>query len=322
VVAELAAIGVLLMASIAEFLHGRRIRRVRELAFGPTGRPTMWVALTPGLRAGTLAALTWGLITLLYVSPKVHQAEAVTEGDFRHVILVLDVSPSMRLEDAGPDGQLSRLKRTSEIMESFFKRVTMQQYRMSVVAVYTSALPVVIDTYDIDVVRNIISDLPMHHAFTAGKTDLFSGLEKAAEIARPWAPKSTTVILLSDGDTVPATGMPRMPPAVASLVVVGVGDPTTGKFIDGRQSRQDVSTLRQIAARLSGVYHNGNDKHLSSELLKQLTAREAESVWAKLTKREYAMIVAGISALIYAFLPIALHFLGTRWRPGVRTKVA
>jgi len=232
-------------------------------------------------------------------------------------VLVLDVSPSMRLEDAGPDKQLSRMHRTGEVMESFFKRVTMQQYRMSVVAVYNGALPVVVDTFDIDVVRNILTDLPMHHAFKAGKTDLFTGLEEAARIAQPWKPNSTTIILLSDGDTVPATGMPRMPASVRDMLVVGVGDPTTGKFIDGRQSKQDVSTLRQIAARLNGTYHNGNEKHLSSELLKQLTTKEAESVWEKLTKREYALIVAALACLIYALLPILLHYFGTRWQPGM-----
>ena len=316
-VAEITAVAVLLVALFAEWLHTRRIHRVAALAFGPTRRPALWAMTAPWLRAISAAALAWALVTLWQLSPKIHEAEAVKESDYKHVILVLDVSPSMRLEDAGPDKQLSRLHRTSEVMESFFKRVTIQQYRISVVAVYNGALPVVIDTFDIDVVRNTISDLPMHHAFKAGKTDLFSGLEEAARIAQPWKPNSTTIILLSDGDTVPATGMPRMPASVGNLVVVGVGDPTTGKFIDGRQSRQDVSTLRQIAARLKGTYHNGNEKHLSSELLKQLTTEEAESVWERLTKREYALIAAALACLIYAILPILLHYQGTNWRPGV-----
>ena len=40
-----------------------------------------------------------------------------------------------------------------------------------------------------------------------------------------------------------------------------------GKFIAGHQSRQDASTLRQVAVRLSGTYHNGNEKHLPTVLL-------------------------------------------------------
>ena len=79
-------------------------------------------------------------------------------------------------------------------MESFFKRVVIRQYRLSVVAFYTGAKPVVVDTSDIEVVRNILNDLPMHYAFTAGDTDVFAGLKEAAVLARPWRPKSTTVM--------------------------------------------------------------------------------------------------------------------------------
>jgi len=114
------------------------------------------------------------------------------------------------------------------LMESFFKRIAVQQYRISVVAVYNGAKPVVVDTRDIEVVRNILDDLPMEYAFTAGKTDIFSGLKEAAELAHAWRPRSTTIILLSDGDTVPTTGMPKMPASVANVLVVGVGDPVTG----------------------------------------------------------------------------------------------
>ncbi len=106
-------------------------------------------------------------------------------------MLVLDVSPSMRLKDAGPERDQSRMKRASDVMESFFQRVPMDQYLMSVVACYNGAKPVVVATKDIEVVRNILDDLPMHFAFRAGKTDLFSGLEEAAKIAQPWRPRST-----------------------------------------------------------------------------------------------------------------------------------
>ena len=52
------------------------------------------------------------------------------------------------------------------------------------------------------------------------------------------------------------------------IKVVGVGDTATGKFIDGHQSRQDMSTLRQVAVRLHGSYHNGNEKHLPTDLVR------------------------------------------------------
>lgn len=316
-VAELATCALLIVMIGAEWLHARRCRRLAYLAFGPTRRPATWARLAPLLRIVAAAALCWGMVTLILLEPKVHRGDELPESEMKHAVLVLDVSPSMRLQDAGPSALQSRMQRASDVMESFFKRVAIQQYRLSVVAVYNGAIPVVVDTNDVDVVRNILSDLPMHYAFVAGKTNIFSGLEEAARIARPWKPRSATVILVSDGDTVPATGMPKMPASVGNVVVVGVGDPVTGGFIDGRQSRQDTSTLRQIAVRLGGTFHNGNENHLSTSLLNKLTKTGATSKLEQLTKREYALICCGLGATIYAFLPFLLHYFGTRWNPGV-----
>jgi Ca-activated chloride channel family protein len=207
-------------------------------------------------------------------------------------------------------------------MESFFDRVPIEQYRVTVIAVYNGAKPVVVDTKDFEVVRNILGDLPMHYAFVAGKTKLFEGLEEAARIAAPWNPRSTTLVILSDGDTVPATGMPKMPASIKSVLVVGVGDSQSGKFIDGRQSRQEVPTLKQIAARLGGVFHNGNTKHLSSSLIAAATGIEEEDLFEKLTRREYALIACSAGALLLALLPLLLHFFGTSWRPGTSSRRA
>jgi Ca-activated chloride channel family protein len=316
--AELAAAALAILAVVGEILHARRIRRLDRLAFGPSRRPAPWAMFAPMLRVAALVALAWGLVTLLELPPKVHVAQVIHDNERRHVLIVLDVSPSMRLKDAGPEANQSRMKRASVLMESFIKRVPVDLYLLSVVACYNGAKPVVIDTKDIEVVRNIFSDLPMHFAFANGKTDLFSGLVEAAKIAHPWQPKSTVLLMLSDGDTVPGTGMPSLPASIADVLIVGVGDPRQGSFIDGRMSRQDTSTLRQIAARLGGVYHDGNQKQLSSELLAKLAIIPRKGVLDRLTKREYALIACALGATVLALLPVLLHAFGTRWRPGVR----
>ena len=137
----------------------------------------------------------------------------------------------------------------------------------------------------LEVVRNTLSDLPMHYAFKGKDTNLFKGLEKAAEIAAPWQPKSTVLFVISDGDTVPATGMPKMPVSIYDMLVIGVGDPVTGKFIAGKNSRQDVSTLRQVAARLGGEFHNGNTQHISSGVLAKITQDVGKKPWEDLGRR-------------------------------------
>ena len=317
--AELTALTVLVFAGIAEALHGRRLRRVARLAFGPGGRPAAWARAVPTIRALAFAATAWGLVTLAVLPPRTYQVGETRpqrEGDWRHALIVLDVSPSMRLEDAGTGKKLARMTRAQQLVESFFDRVPIETYRVSVVAVYNGAKPVVIDTADFEVVRNILGDLPMHYAFAPGKTQLFDGLEEAARIAAPWNPGSTTLIVISDGDTVPATGMPRMPASVRSVLVVGVGDPQTGTFIDGRQSRQEISTLKQMAARLGGSFHNGNELHLATSLIAETTGLDDQSLIERLTLREYALIATVAGALLLALIPVLLHFFGTSWRPG------
>lgn len=319
--AILAAGGALVLCALAEWLHSRRVRRLAPLAFGPTRAPSPWAHGAPWLRVIALSAVVWGLLTLLTLEPRRYQTGIAAEratADFQHVLIVLDVSPSMRLVDAGPEKKLSRMARARALIESFFNRVPIEQSRISVVAVYNGAKPVVIDTKDFEVVRNIFGDLPMHFAFPSGKTKLFDGLEEAAKIAKPWNPRSTTLIVMTDGDTVPANGMPKMPPSVRSVLVVGVGDSRTGKFIDGRQSRQDVPTLKQIAARLGGTFHDGNEKHLSSALIASAAGLEERDLFEKLTRRDYAMIAVALGTAVLALLPLLLHFFGTRWRPGTR----
>lgn len=314
---ELATAAAAILAALAEALHARRCRRLARLAFGPEQRPAHWARVAPALRVAAGASLCWGLSTLLSLPPKAHVAETIPDGQRRHVLIVLDVSPSMRLKDAGPNGDQSRTQRGAAVMESFFQRIPVEIYLMSVVACYNGAKPVVVDTKDLEVVRNIFGELPLQYAFPAGKTDLFSGLAEAVKIAQPWQPRSTLLLLLSDGDTVPATGMPRLPASIADVLIVGVGDPRTGSFIDGKMSRQDAGTLRQIAARLGGAYHDGNQKHLSSDLLARLTVIPRKGAFDRLTRREYALIACAAGAGILAFLPVLLHHLGTRWRPGV-----
>jgi Ca-activated chloride channel family protein len=315
-VAELVACAVALLVLAAEVLHAQRARHVAVLAFGAGGRPALWTRAVPLFRAAALGGLCWGLTTLLLLEPKTHRTDEIPENELRHLLLVLDVSPSMRLEDAGPNGKEPRRKRAADLLQSFFERVPMELYRTSVVAVYNGAKPVVVDTRDLEIIRNILTELPMQYAFPAGGTDLFAGLEEAARMAKPWRPGTATLVVVSDGDTVPATGMPKLPVSVAHVVIVGVGDPQGGRFIDGHQSRQDVSTLRQVAARLGGAYHNGNEKHLPTDMLRQVTISGREGKLARLTKREYALLACAAGAIVLVLLPLALHFAGTRWRPG------
>ncbi len=315
----LAAAVVAALVVLAEAVHFRRVLRAAPLAFGPRRQGLILAAIAPILRTAAAAAAAWGITVLLLLPPKTHKTGEIKESEYRHLVLVLDVSPSMQLEDAGPEGKQKRAERAADLIQSFFERVQAERYKTTIVAVYTGAKPVVIDSTDREVIRNILTELPMRHAFKAGETDLFAGLEEAVKIAKPWPPGSTVLMAVTDGDTVPATGMPKMPASIGNnVVMVGVGNPNVGKPIGGHTSRQDVSTLRQVATRLSGVYHDGNDKQLTTELVSSIDEKARPKDGERWTAREYALACTASGAGVLALLPALLTLLGTGWSPGRR----
>jgi Ca-activated chloride channel family protein len=317
--AVLAAAAAAVLATAAELLHAGRVRKVAVLAFGPSRRPLAWAYLAPLLRVAGLAAVCWGLLTLYFLPPQAHRAGAVKPHEVRRLVLVLDVSPSMKLKDAGPQQKQRRDERAADLLKSFFDRVQKERYRTTVIATYSEAKPVVQDTTDLEVVRNILTDLPLAQAFKAGPTNLFAGLEEAAKIAKPWPPGSAVLMIVSDGgDPVPGAKLPKLPDSIGHTVVVGVGSPTVGKFIDGVLSRQDVPSLRQAAARLHGTYHNGNEKQLPTELVNEVNQPPGGPAPEPWTRREYALLAVGAGTATLAALPALLQLFGTLWRPGVR----
>lgn len=302
----LIALATAILVAAAELIHSRRVRKVTPLL---PGTPLILLWLVPMIRLLCLTLLAWALTTLFLLEPKAHRSKLKTiePSEREHLLLVLDVSPSMRLQDAGEVGDNSRTKRASSLVQSLLQRVSDEKMHFTVVATYSSAKPVVKESRDREVLLNILGDLPMHYAFETGKTRLFDGLEEAAVIAKDWLPNSTTLVLISDGDTVPPTGMPRMPSSVGGTLVVGVGDPLQGTFIDGRHSRQDVSTLREIANRLGGEYHDGNLKHIPTKILRNLGTLKVSSEEIELGLREYALIIIAASSFLLASLPLFLY---------------
>lgn len=313
----LVTLGTALLAMLGEVLHQLRVRRVAHLAFGPRGRMSALAAASPFVRVIGAGLLAWGLTTLLFVPPKIHKTDEIPPEEWRHLLLVHDVSPSMLLKDAGPNADMSRAARAKELVDSLFERVPIGKFRVSVIATYNGAKPVVEDTSDLEVVRHILTEVDMRYAFQAGSTRLFDGIAEAARMAKPWRVGSALLVIVSDGDTVPATGMPDLPPSIGGTLVIGVGDNVAGKFIAGHQSRQDESTLRQVAIRLNGEFHNGNKRHVPSNVLAAAAADARKPLIEQLTLREYALLAIAVGSALLALMPLLLHWFGTSWRPGV-----
>lgn len=310
------AIGTAVLAMVGEVLHWQRLGRKARLLFGPSGGPRGWVHAVPFLRSIAFGGLAWGLATLMTIEPAVHQSDRMPDEEYRHLVLVLDVSPSMLLRDAGPNGDQSRRERSADLIDSLFDRVPIGHFKISVIATYNGAKPVVEDTRDIELVRHVLTMLDMRYAFKSGSTRLFDGISEAAKMGKAWRMKSALLVIVSDGDTVPASGMPELPPSFGGTLVIGVGDEMHGKFLAGHQSRQDTSTLRQVAIRLGGEFHNGNRRHVPSDILAAAAADSRKPLIERLTLREYALIAVVLGSSWLALIPLLLAWFGSGYRAG------
>ena len=317
----LIALAVALVTALAEARHAARSRAVQRLAFGPSGGPHTWTRCVPGLRVVGCGLLAWGLALLALAEPELVEASSDNEAaelnpeDVQRVILVLDVSPSMNVEDAGADQKLRRRDRVWEVIEGVLSRIAVSRTRFSVVVFFTSARPVVVDATDTQVVRNVLDNLPLVWSFEPGQTRLLSGLEEAGELAQDWPPKSTTIFLCTDGDTVDFREIPKLPRSICKVEILAVGDPLVASQVGAHNSRQQAAILRRLAAELGGTYHNVNQQHIASAALADLARVPPPPPSAGLTTKDLARIAVALGALVLALLPVALEYFGSSWRP-------
>ena len=297
------------VAGLGEWLHQRRINETRALSFGPEG-PRGWTALVPFLRTAAALILGFSLWVLAHLESKPPEIDPTQEPS-QHLLIALDVSPSMYLEDSGPERNIRRGTRASEVLEAVFQRLDMSRTRVSVVAFYTDAFPVVLESFDINVVNNVLNGLPMEFAFEAGSTQLQQGVEKALSFAKAWPKGSTTLIVVSDGDTVGGSLPARLPLSISDVLVLGVGDPHKGSSVAGRTSRQNIQALQRLAVRLGGLYHEANTKHLPTEVVRNL-AMAVPSVEDQTLLRDLCVAGTGIGTGILALLPLLLAQFGRR----------
>lgn len=309
VTAFVIAAAALAVACIAEHFHARRVKRVAHLAFGPTGAPATWAMAAPVVRCASIAAITWGAAVLMTYDPVQTYGKPKREAS-KQLIICMDVSPSMQLKDAGPDVEkVSRAIWAGKVLQGILDRLDSETTRVTLYAFYTNALPVVQETFDKEVIRNALDGLPMYVAFEPGPTDMHKGVMKTLEHAKVWAADSAMLVIVSDGDSSANQAPIQKPDSIADTIVIGVGDPYRSTMVNGHASRQDADSLKQLAARLGGQYHNGNEKHLPSSVLEKLSVTSPRDS-SSLSVREAALIAAGVGAAMLALIGPALVLFG------------
>lgn len=313
VTATLIAICILVLAAFAESMHRKRVNRIARLVFGANESPARWAKGEPYIRSLALAGCSWGLMILLLVPATVTEVEPDPEAS-KHLLICLDASPSMFLEDAGrqfagKEQDQQRMVRAGEVMRAVLDRIDGEKTRVTVFGVYTRAVPIIEETFDKSVVNNLFDGLPIFAAFEQGPTALSSSVSQAIEYSRKWQDDSTLLLVVSDGDSTDASPIRAIPKAIAETLVIGVGKTNAATNIAGHASRQDADSLRRLAKQLRGTYFDANQQHLPSELLDRLAVVQPR-VGDSVRLRDAALILFLISGMILATLLPALCFAG------------
>ncbi|MEK6249888.1 MAG: hypothetical protein N2C12_17010, partial [Planctomycetales bacterium] len=140
-----APVCVVVLVVLAELLHLRRSRRIAYLAYGPIAAARWPGRVAVPMRALACGVLCWSLLVLYQVGQQ-HWQPPASDHDVHHLLIALDVSPSMNLEDAGRSERQTRSERARDVINSILDRVDLGDKRITIIAFYSSALPVVVDT--------------------------------------------------------------------------------------------------------------------------------------------------------------------------------
>ncbi len=307
-----AALLVLLLSALAEGLHARRVRVAARLAFGPEGSPRGWTIAAPFLRCLALTTFAWGLAVMWQLHQAAKDGKQPETKEPVRLVFVADLSPSMYLKDAGPDGKQTRQERMREEVEAVLMRVG-GDIRYSVVGFYTEAHSIVRDAHDPELVRNVFNGLPVQYVMKAGSTDLGTAINASVKVVEGMPAQTVRLIVFTDGDTIPLQPILPRPKSVKDVLVLGVGNPRKGTFIAGHQSRQEAEVLTTVARALRGSYFDVNEKHLPTDALGDLVVR-APLPKSGLDLAQLAVLAMALGAAVLALLPVALQYLGSAWK--------
>jgi len=314
----LAAAGLAFLITLfAEWLHSRRVKRLAMLSFGPTGCPRSWTVAAPWIRIICLSGIAWSLAALLLLSsasPAADDKDAAHRmSDPEQLVLLIDVSPSMAIKDAGRSGEQTRRERVGDVVSSLLDRMG-RQVRYTVICFYTRSVPIAKMVRDKSIVRNVFSDLPVEITMKPGKTDLGLAVKDTLAFIKDYPKNSVTLLICSDGDIESAPDMVERAESIGNTIILGVGDVKRGTPIDNHISRQDSITLSRLSQQLHGSYLNINTKNIPSSAVADLCDSGTLAAASKIGRTRLYTIWLGLFATVYAFLPVVLEFFGSDWK--------
>lgn len=289
--ASLALVPLLLLA----YILAQRRRQAYALRFTNLALLAAVAGPRPGWRRHVPPLLFLLGLTALLLSLARPTAVIALPQDQARVVMVLDVSGSMRANDLRPN----RLAAATQAAESLLDSLP-EQAQVGVVTFNSNASVLVPLTRDREAVREALATLRAD-----GGTAIGDGLDRALDLLEPRAeerggelPPPAVVILLSDGES-----REGMPPALAAerarqlgvtVQTVGIGERGRRILLDGRtEVGLDEATLRRIAETTGGRYFYAAE---TTELAEIYAGLGSQVRWVE-ERTEITALVSGVGAL-------------------------
>ncbi|MGI4875518.1 MAG: vWA domain-containing protein [Janthinobacterium lividum] len=268
--------------TLLRWLLARRRRQVL-VAFGPGGVRADWRALLRFL-PDVVLSLSLTLLLLAAARPQRADEHLTQTGRGIDIVLALDVSGSMEIEDLQP----TRLEAAKRLASSFMKRRTGD--RLGLVAFAGQAYSLVPLTTDYDLLLTNLSTLRPGLIADDG-TALGTAIGVAINRLRESKAKSKVCLLLSDGENNAGSLDPLLAAQLAHaygirLYTIGLGRdgfvPYGRDSLSGKQryveTQLDETTMRQLAQAADGRFFRATDNEALSQVFSAIDQLEKSDI--------------------------------------------
>jgi Ca-activated chloride channel family protein len=261
-----------------------------------------------------LALLGVALLVSALARPQVPGDADPTRVRSRNIMLILDVSSSMKATDFQPGNRLAVAR---EVLRQFIKG--RQGDLMGLIVFSSRAFVQAPLTTDIEVLDRLVEqvEIGMLPDGTAIGTAMALGLSQLKTLPA----KASVVVLITDGANNTGEPTPRQAAEAAKALgirihTIGVSSPDTTaialngvwslRSLSGRLSTRDEAALKDIAARTGGQYYKATDPEMLRQVMAEIDPIERIEVEISETRRYHELfpwlLASGVALLLLEML--------------------
>ena len=255
-VIKIIGIGIGAIVAISEVRHSRVARRVTQLGWNARAWESLCLRFVAVGRSIAFIGSIWAVTNLVSLPAVPSPSQQNDSLELReHIIILVDVSPSMLLMDGGIDKSQVRLTAATDYLDKLLVSSCVEDQLYSLWTCYDELIDYVDATPDKNVVRNFLLNdrfFTTHMRSTidgpsaARETNLVKCIRSAFEKVKERPRGSVTFVLLTDGDCEGLGERIPTPKSVDAFHVLGVGS-LEGCRIGARYSKLNRTGLQEFA---------------------------------------------------------------------------